>query len=414
MQNRLQAFIMQVPIQQVPIKQKHSTMNVISSTSNKSDATPRTQTIAGAWVCRAVTAVVSNGIQHSVSKGAWGLRRAFQPESACWSFRWTRLIAGVAGVASAGLLAIGASNVHAADQYPTKPITLIVPFSAGGQYDTVARLVAKPLGDKLGQPVIIDNVGGAGGTVGGAKAAFAAPDGYTLLAYGGNFAIAKYLYKGLRFDPIEAFDPVSGVSLAPHALLVNAQLPVQTLEELVAYSKANPGTLNYASPGVGSSMNLVFEEIKSRTGLDAQHIPYKGGAQVLSDLAGGQVQAGIVAVAPALPLIEAGKIRAIAVTSKNRSANLPDVRTVAESGIPGYESGSWLSIVVAAGTPEAILNKLNQAINEVMANPELSQTLRSQSFDLIHGTPEALMARTKDDEARFGPIIEAIQASQAK
>lgn len=318
----------------------------------------------------------------------------------------------VASVFLLSSLWVVAGAVSAQTNYPEKPVHFIVPFTAGGQYDTVARLIAKPLSDVLGQPVVVENIGGAGGVVGGAKAASAAPDGYTFLAYGGNYPIAQFLYKDMKFDPINDFEPITGVSLAPHAFLVNADLPVNNLQELLAYSKANPGTLNYASPGVGSTMNIVFEEVSDKLGIDATHVPYKGGSQVLTDLAGGQVQAGIIAVAPALPLIEAGKIRAIAVTSQERSPNLPDVPTVAESAIPGYESGSWLSIVVPKGTPADVREKLWSSIQEVMKQPQVAQALTSQSFALINGTPEQLKERIDGDATRFGPIIKRIQEKQ--
>lgn len=309
-------------------------------------------------------------------------------------------------------MAVGA---HAsAASYPDKTIRLVVPFSAGGQFDTVARLLAEPLGQELGQTIIVENIGGGGGTIGGARVAEAAPDGYTLLAYGGNFAIAQYLFKNLKFDPIKAFEPVSGVSLAPHAVLVNNDLPVKNMAELAAYAKANPGALNYASPGVGSSMHLVFEELKAHYGIDAVHVPYRGGSNALNDLAGGQVQAGIVAVGPALPFIESGKIRAIAVTGKQRAPSLPNVPTVAESGFDGYESGSWLAIVVPAGTPKTIVQTLNNAINKVAAQPRLKNALEQQSFTVIAGTPEELMQRTLSDDSRYGPIVQQLNLASDK
>ena len=292
--------------------------------------------------------------------------------------------------------------------YPSKPIRFIVPFSAGGQLDYVARLVAKPMSRDLGQSVIVENDGGAGGTVAGAKAANAAPDGYTLLEYGENFPIAKHLMPGLSYDPVAAFTMVSGISLSPHIILVASQLPIHDLKELAAYSKAHPGTLSYGSPGLGSSMNLTFEIIKQHFGIDAVHVPYRGGANMLTDLAGGQINAGVIAVSPAMPLIKSGKVRAIAITSAARDPVLPDVPTVAESGYPGYSSGSWAGVAVPKGTPPAVIARLNQAVQAALADPQVKQALLSQSFAAIGGTPEQLAQRVSRESERYGPLIKQL------
>src|SRR5690606_14170727 len=264
---------------------------------------------------------------------------------------------------SAGLLLSTASYADNT-QFPERPVQMVVPFSAGGQFDLVARLVASSMSKSLGTEIIIENLGGAGGNIGGAKVAKAKPDGYTLLEYGGNFAVAKYLTKGLRYDPIGDFEPIAALSLASHVVLVNKDLPVSNFKELVAYSKANPGKLNYATPGVGTSMHLTFEEIKSHFGIRATHIPYWGGSNALNDLAGGQVQMTIVAVAPAMPFIESGQIRALAVTGSERARSLPDVPTIAEMGYKDFSSGSWAGLVAPKGTPEAVINRLHQAAQE--------------------------------------------------
>lgn len=305
------------------------------------------------------------------------------------------------------MLALLASPAHAGD-YPTKPIRLIVPFSAGGQLDYVARLIAKPMSRELGQNVIVENDSGAGGTVAGAKAAISAPDGYTLLEYGENFPIAKHLMPKLSYDPVAAFAMVCGISLSPHIILVASQLPVHNLQELAAYGKAHPGRLSYGSPGLGSSMNLTFEVIKRHFGIDAVHVPYRGGANMLTDLAGGQINVGVIAVSPAMPLIKSGKVRAIAITSANRDAALPDVPTVAESGYPGYSSGSWAGVAVPKGTPPAVIARLNQAVLAALADPQVKQALQSQSFVAIGGTPEQLAQRVRSDSARYGPLIEKL------
>ncbi len=302
------------------------------------------------------------------------------------------------------VLALLCSPARASD-FPSRPIRFIVPFSAGGQLDYVARLIAKPMSRELGQSVIVENDSGAGGTVAGAKVAIAAPDGYTLLEYGENFPIAKHLIPHLSYDPVHAFAMVSGISLSPHIILVARQLPVHNLRELAAYGKAHPGALSYGSPGLGSSMNLTFEMIKRHFGIDAVHVPYRGGANMLTDLAGGQINVGVIAVSPAMPLIKSGKVRAIAITSATRDAVLPDVPTVAESGYPGYTSGSWAGVAVPKGTPPAVISRLNQAVLAALADPRVKQALAAQSFTAIGGTPEQLTQRVRRDSDRYGPLI---------
>lgn len=306
-------------------------------------------------------------------------------------------------------LAMGAIPAASmADTYPSKPIRFIVPFSAGGQLDYVARLIAEPLSRELGQNVIVENISGGGGNVGGMKAANAAPDGYTLLEYGGNFPIAKHLAPDLAFDPIGSFELVSGISIAPHVVLVADKLPVRNLKELAAYGKAHPGLLSYGSPGIGSSMNLTFEVIKQHFGIDAVHVPYRGGSNVLNDLAGGQIGVGVVAVAPAMPMIKSGKIRAIAVTSEARVAELPDVATVAESGFPGYSSGSWAGVAVPKGTPQAVVQRLNKAVVAAVADPKVKAALLSQSFTPMAGTPEQLAQRVRQESEGYAPLIKKL------
>ncbi|WBX88166.1 Bug family tripartite tricarboxylate transporter substrate binding protein [Achromobacter mucicolens] len=301
-----------------------------------------------------------------------------------------------------------AQAAGAAAAYPEKPIRLIVPFTAGGQFDYIARLVSVPLGKELGQTVIVENVGGGGGNLGGAKVASAAADGYILLEYGGNFAIAKHLSPKLTYDPIADLAPVSGLSIAPHVVLVNSALPIKTFAELQAYAKAHPGKLSYGSPGVGSSMHLTFETIQQHFGLDAVHVPYRGGSNALNDLAGGQIDVGIVAVAPAMPFISSGKIRPLAVTSEERAGSLPDVPSIAELGFEGFDSGSWAGIAVPKGTPPAVVDRLNAAIRHVMADPQVVQALESQSFKSIAGSPADMGKLIEQESARYGPLIQRL------
>ncbi|MCD0504913.1 Bug family tripartite tricarboxylate transporter substrate binding protein [Bordetella petrii] len=321
-------------------------------------------------------------------------RRDFRP--------WLATAALIAGLAA--LLPAPAR----ADSYPDRPIRLVVPFTAGGQLDYIARLVSDPLGRELGQNIIVENVGGGGGSIGGAKVANAPADGYTLLEYGGNFPISKHLTPKLSFDPIGDFVPVGGISLSPHVILVNSSVPIHNMEELVAYSRANPGKLSYGSPGVGTSMHLTFEAVKQHFGIDALHVPYRGGSNMINDLAGGQVGVGIIAVAPAMAFIEGGKVRPIAVTSAERAPSLPQIPTVAEAGYPGFESGSWGGIAVPKGTPPEIVSKLNQALVRAVNQPDVQKALQSQSFKSIAGTPAQFGQLIEDESNRYGPLIDQL------
>ncbi|MYN14167.1 tripartite tricarboxylate transporter substrate binding protein [Pusillimonas sp. TS35] len=312
------------------------------------------------------------------------------------------------GAIAASLLLGAAAPASAAPGYPERPLQLVVPFSAGGQFDMLARLTAASMSKNLNQDIIVENVAGAGGNLGGAKVAKAKPDGYTVVEYGGNFAIAKFLTKNLTYDPIGDFEPVAGISLAPHVILANKDVPFKDFKDLVAYAKANPDKLSYASPGVGTSMHLTFEEIKALFGFSALHVPYRGGSNALNDLAGGQVQLCIVAVAPAMPFIQAGQIRALAVTGPQRSSALPDVPTIAELGHPGFSSGSWAALAVPKGTPEPIVERLHASVQDVLKDPAVLERFESLSFTPLPGTREDLRARIEDEARRYGPMIERL------
>lgn len=307
--------------------------------------------------------------------------------------------------AAAVSVAAISSQAAAQAEYPARPITLVVPFSAGGQFDFLGRLVASSMSKNLGQEIIVENVSGGGGNVGGAKVANAKPDGYTLLQYGGNLAIAKDLTSNLAYDPVGSFIPVAPISIAPHVVLMNNSLPVKDFKDLVNYAKAHPDRINYATPGVGTSMHLTFEEIRELFDFPATHIPYRGGSNALNDLASGQVQLGIVAVAPALPFIQSGKIRALAVTGESRAPSLPDVPTISELGHQGFSSGSWAGIAVPKGTPQAIVDRLAKAVSAAINDPQVSKRLEELSFTPLQGASADLKARIDDEARRYGPII---------
>jgi tripartite-type tricarboxylate transporter receptor subunit TctC len=288
---------------------------------------------------------------------------------------------------AAGAMLSCAALACAAGKYPDKPVKLVVPFSAGGQFDIAARMLAQFASKELGQAVIVENVPGGGGNIGAAKVAGAAADGYSLLTLGGNHTIAQALYAkpGFRIDT--DFTPISMVTVAPHVVLVNAALPVNTFPELVSQSKRNPGTLSYGSPGIGTSMHLTFEMIKANYGMDILHVPYKGGANMLADLAAGQIKVGIVALAPAKEFISTGRIRPLAVTSKTRSPALPDVPSLSELGYPSLDAGSWMGLAGPKNLPPDIVRRWNGIVHAFLADPASKAKLEEMAFRLTPTSP---------------------------
>jgi tripartite-type tricarboxylate transporter receptor subunit TctC len=300
------------------------------------------------------------------------------------------------------LAATLAPAIHAAN-YPSGPVTLVVPFSAGGQFDAVARAVGKAMSADLGQPVLIENVGGAGGNIAGGRVARAKPDGQTLLMYGGNLAVAKSLYKKLDYDPLLDLAPVSRLSIAPHVLMASRKSGITTFAQLQQQAKG--GKLAYGSPGVGTSMHLTFEIARDHFDLDVLHVPYKGGANVMTDLVGGQVDLGIIAVGPALEFIRGGKVVPLAVTSARRSPALPDVPTLAELGMKDMDAGSWSGLAVPKNTPAEVVTRLNAAVRKAVATPEVRRLFDEQSFVNNAGTPAEMRQFVQAEAQRFAPII---------
>src|SRR4030095_5020494 len=271
------------------------------------------------------------------------------------------------------------SPLACAQTYPTKPIRLVVPFPPGGATDILARDVAQKLSDAWGQSFVVDNRPGAGGNIGSELVAKAAPDGYTLeMGTVGTHAINASLYAKMPYDHVKDFVPVILVAGVPNVLVVNPSVPVNSVAELIAYAKANPGKLNFASSGNGTSIHLSGELFKVMAGVQITHVPYKGSAPALQDLLGGQVQLMFDNLPPSLPQIKAGKLKALAVTSTTRAAALPDVPTMAESGLPGFEASSWFGVLAPAGTPPAIVAKLNAEIGKWLASPEAKEKLAKQ------------------------------------
>ena len=269
-----------------------------------------------------------------------------------------------------------------AEAFPDKPVMLVVPFPPGGPTDAMARTLAAEMQNRLGQPMIVENRAGAGGNIGAEYVARATPDGQTLLfGTSGPLAINASLYRKINYDPVKSFAPVIQVGHLPNILVVNPAVPAKNVKELIAYAKANPGKLSYASSGNGASSHLAGVLFNASAGIDLQHIPYKGTGPALNDLLGGQVSMSFTDVLTALPYVKTGKLRALGVTTTERSQALPDVPTVAEQGVPGYDVSVFFGIVAPAGTPPDRVAKLNQAFVEVLDTPKVKQLFASQGLE---------------------------------
>jgi tripartite-type tricarboxylate transporter receptor subunit TctC len=293
-----------------------------------------------------------------------------------------------------------------AQTYPTKPIRVVVPFPAGGTTDVLARAVAQKLTESLGQPAVVDNRPGAGGNIGAELVAKSAPDGYTLLmGTVGTHAINPSLYPKMPYDHVKDFAPVILVAGVPNVLVINPALPVNSVQELIAYAKANPGKLNFASSGNGTSIHLSGELFRTMAGVQIAHIPYKGSAPALQDLVGGQVQMMFDNLPSSLALIKAGKLKALAVTSKERAAALPDVPTMAESGLPGFEASSWFGLLAPAGTPQPVILKINADVAKWLASPEAKEKLLAQGAIAAGGTPEDFVRQIAAETAKWQKVV---------
>ena len=275
----------------------------------------------------------------------------------------------------------------AAQTYPSKPIRFVVPYTAGGTSDAIARQVGQRLSDALKQPVIIENKGGAGGTVGTAQAAAAPADGYTVLVTLSSHAINPGLYKSLSYDTEKDFKAITLLANGPQILAIHPKIPVNTLKEYLDWLKQNPAESNYASGGQGTPGHLAAELLSSMAGLKFQHIPYRGGGAAVTDVIGGQVNAVWVTAIAAIPHIKAGRLKALAVTTKDRIAALPNVPTVAESGYPGYAVDAWVGMFVPAATPQATVDTLYKSTMVALANPELKAALLAQGSEIIGNSP---------------------------
>jgi tripartite-type tricarboxylate transporter receptor subunit TctC len=299
-------------------------------------------------------------------------------------------------------------NAHA-QNYPSKPIRFVVPFAAGGGSDLVARTVAAKITEALGQTVFVDNRAGAAGTIGADIAAKSPPDGHTLLlGSNGPLAINPSLYAKLPYDASRDFAPVSLVTIMPFVLVVHPSLPVKSLKELVALAKAKPGQLNYGSPGNGSTTHLANELLKSMTGMQVTHIPYKGVAPAATDLISGQVQMMSGDLSTLLPHVRSGRMHALAVTAARRSSLLPDMPTVAEAGVPGYEASGWFGVLVPSGTPQAVVERLNSAIVKGLAMNDARERLATLGGEVGGGPPEHFSTHIRSEAAKWSKLINAL------
>lgn len=319
------------------------------------------------------------------------------------------------GLASAallgtGLLAAGPAAAQAA--YPAKTITIVVPFAAGGTTDILARIAGQALTAELGQTVIVDNRAGAGGNIGAQAAARAPADGYTLfMGTVGTHAINASLYKKMPFDPIKDFAPLTRVANVPNLLVANPAQPFKTVKELIAYAKAHPGQLNFGSSGNGSSIHLSGELFKSMAKIDMQHVPYKGSAPAVTDLLGNQIAIMFDNMPSAIQHVRSGKLRAIAVTTSKRSPELPDVPTIAEAGVPGYEATSWFGLFAPAATPPAVISRLNAAIVKVLANPDVKKQINDQGAEVYSETPQQFAAFIQKETVKWSKVVKDSGAS---
>ncbi len=312
-------------------------------------------------------------------------------------------------VALTGIAALTCAQVALAQTYPTKPVKLIVPYPAGGITDIVGRAVAERMSESLGQPVVVENRSGAGGSIGAEAAARSSPDGYTLfVGTSATHGTNPSTFANLKYSPAKDFSPVALLAYAPLLIVVHPSVPANNLKEFIAYLKANPKKVNYATTGAGGSVHLTTEQFALATGTQMNMVPYKGSAPALTDLMGGHVQVMFDNVPSAAPLAQSGKVRALGVTGAKRSNLVPDVPTVAEVAVPGFDSGSWIGLYAPANTPAEIVAKLNTAANQALKNPALLETFKKAGLDPQGGTPQDLASYQAREIAKWADVVKTI------
>jgi tripartite-type tricarboxylate transporter receptor subunit TctC len=324
------------------------------------------------------------------------------------------VIAGTSRAARAALIGLALAAFctqavpAAGTEYPERPVHLIVPFPPGGGADNLARTIMPRVSQALGKPIVIENKPGAGGNVGAEYVARSAPDGYTLL-YGtnGTHSINASLYRNLRFDPQKDFVPVSRMTSIAAMLIVNPALPALSTAQLIEYARANPGKLNFASAGNGTTSHLAGELFKSMAGIDIVHVPYRGGALAITDLIGGQVQMMIDVMPNAYPLAREGRVRGIAVSTARRVPNAPELPTIDESGLPGFEVTAWDGVLAPAGTPAPVVARLNAAIREALADPQVVEALLARGAQPVAGSPDEFARHIATNTEKWARVVKA-------
>ena len=305
----------------------------------------------------------------------------------------------------AGLLVGGLSPALAQTSYPNKPVRLIVPFAPGGFTDVVARILGQKLSIAMGQQFIVENKAGAGSTIGTDFVAKAAPDGYTLVMVSSTHVISPWIYKSLPYDPIQSFTVVSRLVDSPYVLLVNPKVPARNVQEFIALAKAAPDTVHYASSGNGSAQHLMGGLFVAMTGAPLKHVPYRGSSGAATDLVAGVVESSFAGVPNALAQVPQGRLKALAVTTSKRIGQLPDVPTMQEAGVPGYEASVWLALLAPAGTPRDIVTKLNTEIGKMLSSPDTRKALYDAGVEGAPSTPEAMTAYMVQEMARWGKVV---------
>jgi tripartite-type tricarboxylate transporter receptor subunit TctC len=312
---------------------------------------------------------------------------------------WKMLLCAIAGV-------IGGASIAQAQTFPNQTITLVIPFAPGGSNSIVGRVIADKMGELLGEKVVVDNRPGAGGTVGTRAVAKSNPDGYTiLLSFTGTMAIAPSLYKNVGYDPRKDFAPIGLIGNAPNSLVVHPSFPAKTVAELVAYAKANPGQVNFGSAGAGTVSHITGEYFAHSAGIKLVHIPYKGTGPALTDLLGGHIPMAFAPIPASHSNVSAGLLRALAVTSTTRSSLLPDVPTVSESGLPGFDASLYYGLVAPAGTPRPVIDKLNKTLQDALASNEVKKQLGLDGTEIMPGTPKDYADFIDKDEKKWSQLV---------
>ncbi len=294
-----------------------------------------------------------------------------------------------------------------AQTWPAKPVRVVIPWPPGGSNDVVGRIVMQKVGESLGQQFVVDNRPGASGAIGAEPVAKAPPDGYTIMVHSTTHLGNQHLYKKLPYDVMRDFAPVGTLAAQPGALAIHPSLPVKSVKEFIALAKAKPGQINYSSSGNGSSPHLSMALLTSMTGIDLVHVPYKGGAPQVTALVGGESQASLATISTVLVHVKSGRLRALGVSSARRSAVLPDVPTIAEAGVPGYEMSPWIGVYAPANTPKAIIDRLNAESNKALKLLDVASSLTNQVLDPLPSTPEEFAQRIKIDFEKYGKLIRA-------